>query len=189
MLELTCKEMVFHFNKAHIADPNIPMWVVKAKGETFYVNHVECTVPWSTKETSDNPHTKGSIKIKHCLLTIQDDNTAVITQLTKEAENRLIGVKPKSRFITSYGATLRSLLSSLNLEHGPIKIRGGGGCSTTWFITELNDEDATVLLLNWPHSIKTIRSLKPNEDYYKWYSDSTVEVDEEEDDEEFYDDY
>lgn len=164
------------------------MWVVKAKGETYYVNHVDCNVPWSTKETSDNPHTKGSIKIKNGLLTIKDDNTAVITQLTKEDEIRLSGVKPKTRFITSKGATLRSLLAQHNLEAGPIKIRGGG-CHTTWYITELSDEDATLLLLHWPHSINTIRALKPNEDYYKWYSDDSVEVDdEEEDEEEFYDD-
>ena len=58
--------IVFHFNKMHLQDPSIPMWVIKAKGETHYVNHVEFSegIGFSTKETPDNPHTKGSIKIK-----------------------------------------------------------------------------------------------------------------------------
>ena len=57
---------MFHFNKASIADPTIPMWVVKHKGNTYYVNHmtVEPGVGFSTKETPENPHTKGSLKIK-----------------------------------------------------------------------------------------------------------------------------
>lgn len=46
------------------------MWVLKAKGETYYVNHVDCNKSWSTKETPDNPSTKGAIKIKKCLLSI-----------------------------------------------------------------------------------------------------------------------
>jgi len=82
MIELACREAVFHFNKAHIADPTIPMWVVKAKGETYYVNHVECNVPWSTKETSDNAHTKGSIKLRKCLIRINADNEAEIHALS-----------------------------------------------------------------------------------------------------------
>lgn len=162
------------------------MWVVKAKGETYYVNHVECTVPWSTKETSDNPHTKGSIKLKKCLVTIDDDNCAVITQLKPEDEERLSDKKTYTRFITSKGSTLRDLLASLNIEHGPIKIIGGG-CSTTWFITEVSDDDASVLLLSWPN-ITTIRSLKANEDYYKWYDKDSTYYDEEVEEEEFYDD-
>ena len=73
---------MFHFNKAHLTDQTIPMWVLKFHGETYYVNHVECNVPWSTKETPDNPHTKGSIKVKDVLVTIDDDNNANLKQLT-----------------------------------------------------------------------------------------------------------
>ena len=67
-----CKELIFHFNKKHLEDPTIPMWVVKAKGETHYVDHVVCNVGWSTKETPDNPATKGSIKIKNCRVTLEN---------------------------------------------------------------------------------------------------------------------
>jgi len=42
------------------------MWILKHKGTTYYVNHVEVSsgIGFSTKETPDNNHTKGSIKIK-----------------------------------------------------------------------------------------------------------------------------
>lgn len=67
-----CKEAVFHFNKANITDPSIPAWVIKAKGQTFYVKHVDCNAPWSTKETPDSSHTKGSIKLKNVNIIIED---------------------------------------------------------------------------------------------------------------------
>ena len=72
-----CKEVIFHFNKQHLVDSSIPMWVLKTKGQTFYVQHVDCQVGWNTKETPDNPHTKGAIKIKNCVLSI-DNNVATI---------------------------------------------------------------------------------------------------------------
>lgn len=63
-----CKldEIIFHFNKKHLTDPRIPMWVIKTKGHTYYVHHVnvEKGVGFATKETPDNEHTKGSIKLK-----------------------------------------------------------------------------------------------------------------------------
>ena len=81
-IEFECKDIVFHFNRKHLEDQTIPMWVLKFHGETYYVNHVECNVPWSTKETPDNPHTKGSIKVKNCLLQINDKNEASISTIT-----------------------------------------------------------------------------------------------------------
>jgi hypothetical protein len=84
-MKMQCKEVIFHFNKASLSDPTIPMWVLKTKGSSFYVDHVDCRIGWSTKETPDNPATKGSIKIKHCLLTIDDENTATITEAVGES--------------------------------------------------------------------------------------------------------
>ncbi len=71
-------EIIFHFNKMHLQDANIPMWVIKAKGETYYVDHVDMDsgIGFSTKETPDNPSTKGSIKFKGKLEII--NNTARI---------------------------------------------------------------------------------------------------------------
>jgi hypothetical protein len=154
---------VFHFNKGHLKDPTIPMWVVKAKGESYYVDHVDCELPWSTKETPNNASTKGSIKVKRCLITIKDDNCANITELTKEDEQRLSGQKKTFRVITSFGSQLKNFLKGQ--KHGRIHFEGGG-CGTAWFITELYSE--RVLLLA-QLAVRDLRVLMPNETYYKWY--------------------
>lgn len=54
------------------------MWVLKTKGQTFYASHVDCQVGWNTKETPDNPSTKGSIKIKDCILTFKNDEAIIV---------------------------------------------------------------------------------------------------------------
>ena len=53
------------------------MWVLKTKGQTYYVKHVVCTKPWSTKETPENPHTKGAIKIKNADLEIINEEAFI----------------------------------------------------------------------------------------------------------------
>jgi len=68
-----------------LQDANIPMWVIKTKGQTHQVNHVECNVPFSTKETPDNPSTKGSIKFKNVDVIIDENNHAVIAQRQSKA--------------------------------------------------------------------------------------------------------
>jgi len=153
---------VFHFNKKHLEDETIPMWVIKFKGETYYVNHVNCSVPWSTKETPDNTHTKGSIKIKDCVVTIDNENCADIRVMTPADRLRLEHRKTV-RVITEHGAKLKSAISSM--AHGPIRL-AGGGCGTLWFITDIpSKKHFTILQLQIPH----IRQLMPNEDYYKQY--------------------
>jgi len=64
-----------------LENPEIPMWVVKHKGETYYVNHVEVLpgVGFSTKETPDNPSTKGSIKFKAKLKIEEIENQIIAT--------------------------------------------------------------------------------------------------------------
>lgn len=85
MLNLTIDsrtEIILHFNKMHLQDPEIPMWVIKAKGESHYVHHVDVDagIGFSTKETPNNPHTKGSLKFKGKLeiKTTQEEITARI---------------------------------------------------------------------------------------------------------------
>lgn len=83
MLNIQTKtEIIFHFNKMSLQDPSVPMWVIKTKGETFYVDHVdmESGVGFSTKETPDNPSTKGSIKFK-AKLKIEKINNRVIATI------------------------------------------------------------------------------------------------------------
>jgi len=141
------------------------MWVIKAKGESYYVEHVECSVPWSTKETPKNSHTKGSIKIKNCHLVIDDDNVAHLNELTPEIKQRLDKPEVVIRVITIYGKQLREACDGL--KHVGIKTVGGA-CSTTFYITEFNsDEEFTMFKLRC--TANDLRELKPNEEYYKMY--------------------
>ena len=150
-------------------DETIPMWVLKLRGETFYVNHVECSVPWSTKETPDNAHTKGAIKVKDCLVTIDNDNCASIRVLTTEDRLRL-SKEQTVRIITEQGTKLKAALQ--NMAHGPIKL-AGGGCGTTWYIVDIpSKKHFTILQLQIPH----VRQLMPNEDYYKKYDQTSSDA-------------
>lgn len=66
--------VVFHYNKAHNKDQSIPVWIVKHAGQTYYVDHLDSEVGFSTKETPDNPHTKGALQFKGVLTITEDDN-------------------------------------------------------------------------------------------------------------------
>lgn len=165
-IELACKEVVFHFNKKHLEDSSIPMWVLKTKGETYYVNHVDCRKGFSTKETPDNSHTKGAIKIRDCLVTFDAENTAVISELTQEDKIR-IGGKNFTRVITSSGMKLRNALTQMNATFSNIKSIGGG-CSTTWYVTDVYGKNA-MLMLDLAMQGTDLRTLKANEEYYRLY--------------------
>jgi hypothetical protein len=80
MLNLeTRNEIIFHFNKKHLEDTSIPMWVIKTRGETYYVDHLEVDkgIGFSSKETPDNPHTKGSLKFKGRLSIVNENNQII----------------------------------------------------------------------------------------------------------------
>jgi hypothetical protein len=142
------------------------MWKIAAGGESYYVNHVNCSVPWSTKETPDNTHTKGSIKIKDCVVTIDDENCADIRVITP-ADRLRFEQRETVRVITEQGTKLKAALQ--NIAHGPIKM-AGGGCGTTWYITDIpSKKHFTILQLQIPY----IRQLMPNEDYYKKYDQTS----------------
>lgn len=142
------------------------MWKLAFKGESYYVEHVTCELPWSTKETPSNSHTKGSIKVKHCYLVIDEHNHAYLKELTPEIEARLNKPEVIIRVITSYGAKLREAVA--NVEHVGIKT-AGGGCGTTWYITEFNSEEEFVMFKLSMDNNAAWRELKPNEEYYKLY--------------------
>lgn len=77
----SCREVVFHFNKAHNQNPNIPAWILKIKGESYYIHHLEATAPFTTKETPENSHTKGALKFKKVHAKIDENGIGyLITQ-------------------------------------------------------------------------------------------------------------
>lgn len=65
--------VVFHYNRQHNTDRTIPAWVVKHKGKSYYVNHLESDVGFNTKETPTSPHTRGSLQFKGILEIINVD--------------------------------------------------------------------------------------------------------------------
>lgn len=67
-----------HFNRIHNEFPFMPMWVVKAKGMSFYVHHIEFeNVSFSTKER-DEGSTKGLLRFKRCEVAINAEGVATI---------------------------------------------------------------------------------------------------------------
>ena len=168
-IEFAVKDCVFHFNKKHLEDQTIPMWVLKFHGETYYVNHVECNVPWSTKETIDNIHTKGSIKVKEVLVTIDEDNNAKLTNLTIfdkiRLRNQKLGI---TRIMFRPHSGIHNGLQNNEVKHSPFKnIRAA--CATGFVICDiLNKSDVTFLTLKYGEQF---RALMPNESYYQQYDD------------------
>ena len=165
-IEFGCKDAVFHFNKKHLEDETIPMWVLKFHGETYYVNHVDCQVPWSTKETPDNTHTKGSIKVKDVLITFDNENCATISKLTLidkiRLRNQKLGI---TRIIFSWGSKMHTALAGNEFKHSPFK-NVEGSCGTSFIICDLlKKEEATLAGLKY----SDWRILKPNEAYYQAY--------------------
>lgn len=69
----------FHFNKKHLEYSFIPMWILKAKGKTYYINHLDCEAPFTTKETPEHPSTKGAIRIRRGNIHIDKEGNATIT--------------------------------------------------------------------------------------------------------------
>ena len=143
------------------------MWVLKFHGETLYVNHVDCSIPWSTKETPDNNHTKGSIKVKNALLRIDDENCATISELTIidkfRLRNQKLGI---TRIITKWGSPFHQALQKNEFKHSPFK-NISGACSTPFVVCDLlNKGEATMAALKYTNHF---RALKPNEGYYQQY--------------------
>ena len=69
--------------------------------------------------------------------------------------------------ITSFGKSLIDSLTLSKIPHGPIKTFGGG-CSTTWYVTELRNASELAFLAL---TVNNIRKLMPNEYYYMMYED------------------
>lgn len=150
------------------------MWKLATQGQTYYVNHVDCEIPWSTKETKDNPHTKGSIKVKDCLLQIDNDNCATLKKLTFvdkiRLKNQKLGI---TRIIVKEGRDhwkFKEALKQFKIKHGPIK-GIGGACSSTFYITDILDKSQFTMLALAMSGSPSFRVLMPNESYYKYYDD------------------
>jgi hypothetical protein len=166
MIEIAAKEVVFHFNKKSLEDNTIPPWVLKCNGKSWYVNHVSCDLPWSTKETPTSSHTQGSIKVKRALVQIDDANHATLVKLTKEAEHR---VKQKAQNAIIIGWRYPEKWHHIidHVSHSDIQLLDSGGCTSDWWACEIySEEDWVVINLQlYGH----VRRFMPNEWQFKDY--------------------
>lgn len=157
---------MFHFNKKHLEDPTVPMWVIKAHGVTFYVNHVSANIPWTTKETPDSAHTKGAIKFKKCKLSIDDENNATLSEL---GITDVFLKHPKvvhARIIARADQTFHNALKAKEFKHSRIK-KIQGACSSGFIVCDLLDKDEVLIAaLKYANDF---RIMVPNEHYYKEY--------------------
>jgi hypothetical protein len=64
--------------KKHLEYQQLPMWIIKVKGRTYYCHHVNARASWDTRETPENS-TKGCIRFKHCDLHIDKLGVATIS--------------------------------------------------------------------------------------------------------------
>ena len=165
-IEYQCKDLVFHFNKGHLTDPTIPMWVIKSHGVTFYVNHVSAEIPWTTKETPDNENTKGSLKFKKCKLVIDQDNNATISKLGLLDRNLPHPKVVHARIIAGGSSEFHLALQRDEFKYSPIK-RILGGCGSSFIVCDLLDKDE-VLIAAMKYAGK-FRIMSPNEAYYQDY--------------------
>jgi hypothetical protein len=150
------------------------MWVLKTRGETYYVSHVDCSVPWSTKETPDNNHTKGSIKVKNVLLVIDSDNCATIKELTLVDRIRLRNQQRGiTRILFHWGGNMHKALAANEFKHSTFK-NVEGACGSSYVICDLlKKEEVTFAALKYD-----FRILMPNEPYYKFYDSKEKWIDE-----------
>ena len=68
----------------HLQDSLIPMWVVKVKGQTYYVHHLDSSVGFSTKETPKGK-TQGSLKLRGNIIIKKIDELLLAT-ITKKTD-------------------------------------------------------------------------------------------------------
>lgn len=168
--EIACKEAIFHFNKHHLVDPSTPMWVIKTGGKTLYLNHVDCNMGWSTKETPDNPSTKGAIKIKKALLTINDDNEAELRPLTNGDLSRIRANKRNYAriMVTNRKGEMQEYMKQHSIDHGKVQ-NVTGSCGSSFQIIDIKKKEDVVLLSMAFNDC--YRILQPNEVYYRAYDD------------------
>lgn len=85
-LTLEARVVDFHFNKGHLEYPDIlPRWIVKANGKSFYIDHLDARMGFSTREL-DQGSTLGMLRFRNVSLTIDETGTAILTQRAAMAE-------------------------------------------------------------------------------------------------------
>jgi len=82
-----CPLVDFHFNRGYNQFPSIlPMWILKAKGKSYYLNHIDFhNVSFSTRELAEGS-TKGMLRFRHVYLEIDSEGTAILRSLAEKKD-------------------------------------------------------------------------------------------------------
>ena len=73
-----CRTIDFYYNRASNEFAELPMWVLKCRGKTYYLHHVSAECAWSTHERPDSS-TRGMMRFRNCTLHINAQGEATIT--------------------------------------------------------------------------------------------------------------
>lgn len=71
----------FHFNKKSLESDDVPTWILKAKGKTFYCRSVTSYVVMNTRTNDIQNSTRGLIRFKHCAVSIDESGNATIKNI------------------------------------------------------------------------------------------------------------
>jgi hypothetical protein len=144
----------------------------------LYVNHVDCQCSWSTKETSSNSHTKGSIKVKNAILTINDSNEATLRPGTAEDKLRIKRLAlgwVRVGWTQHHNVSVQAYLQDSEIGHSPVK-RITGTCGRVYYVCDIHNQESAIAmeLSLWGQ----MRKLMPNEPLYHSYDKGYLDDDE-----------
>lgn len=77
-LTISANRVDFSYNRGHNEFAFLPRWIVKMKGKTYYIDHIDSKVGFNTREL-DGGSTRGMLRFNHCVVHISADRTATIT--------------------------------------------------------------------------------------------------------------
>jgi hypothetical protein len=183
MIELACKEVLIYFNKKHLEDPKIPMWVLRVAHKVFKVNHISCYLYWRTVEFPGNVNNKGAIKVFNALLTINNYNCATLEPL-KFIDKTILKAKDYTRILITLKDKVMKYINEQNIKYTPLK-EIKGSLDKKYYVCDIeNPDDITLMQLSLPNTY--FRILQEDDVYYKIYNDNKFlsEVDPSLDDEE-----
>lgn len=83
------KTVDFHFNRGSIEFPFLPPWTIKAKGQSWYVHHVDFSCTGTTRETPDHPSTKGAIRFRKVSLIFDQSGVVTVTDKYRHDDTTL----------------------------------------------------------------------------------------------------
>lgn len=87
-LVIDAKVVDVHFNKGSIEFAFLPKWTVKAQGKSYYVEHIDARMGFSTRELEEGS-TRGMLRFRNVTMTIDETGTAILTNKIVRTEKKL----------------------------------------------------------------------------------------------------